>query len=221
MKISLYHDGAVGVDGLLFASAAAAESTLRRHAQRALHLAFEAPHDYNAIGTLIYMVQRLGLARGAGAGAGAVIPGEPVDPRPAGLPLARKKRLTFWGAHDDDDSLPLDVIAGRKSVTADTVEAYYQPYGPFGDGSYAPGELIEVYDLRQRLRCIIRATKVYTIKCGAIPEEVWRGEGFDSAAAFLQCHREALTPLELHDEFELVTLHFALVDVIPVDAEAP
>ena len=89
--------------------------------------------------------------------------------------VLRRKRLTFWGADEDDDSLPRSVIEGRKTVTADTVEAYYQPYGEYGDGSYAPGDIIEVYDLRQKLRCIIEATKVYNIKFGEIPEEVWRG----------------------------------------------
>jgi uncharacterized protein YhfF len=126
----------------------------------------------------------------------------------------RPKRLTFWGANEDDDSLVLDVIAGRKTVTADTVEAYYQPYGEFGDGSYAPGDLIDVYDLKQRLRCRIRATKVYVIKFGEIPEEVWRGETFSSAEQFRQVHIDALPHLDLHDEFEFVTLHFALVDVM-------
>ena len=79
---------------------------------------------------------------------------------------ARPKRLTFWGANEDDDSLPRAVIAGAKTVTADVVEDYYRPYGEYGDGSYAPGDLIEVYDLRQRLRCLIRATRVERIRFG-------------------------------------------------------
>ncbi len=128
--------------------------------------------------------------------------------------MNRRKRLTFWGADDNDDSLPRAVMAGRKTVTADTVEAYYQSYGEYGDGSYAPGDLIEVYDLKQNLRCIIRATKVYTIKFGNIPEEVWRGETFSSAEEFQQVHICCLPHLDLHDDFEFVTLHFELVDVV-------
>ncbi len=69
-----------------------------------------------------------------------------------------RKRLTFWGAKDEDDSLARSVIEGRKTVTAETTANYHLPYGEFGDGGYAPGDIIEVYDLRQRLRCIIRAT---------------------------------------------------------------
>lgn len=128
--------------------------------------------------------------------------------------MKRKKRLTFWGTNEDDDSLPRAVIEGRKTVTADTVEAYYQPYGEYGDGSYAPGDLIEVYDLKQQLRCIIRATKVYNIKLGDIPEEVWRGETFTSAQEFRDVHIRCLPHLDLHDDFEFVTLHFELVEVI-------
>lgn len=129
-------------------------------------------------------------------------------------PTPVRKKLTFWGASESDDTLVRDVIAGRKTVTADTVEAYYQPYGPFGDGSYAPGDLIDVYDLMQRLRCVIRATKVVIIRFGDIPEEVWRGETFDSAEQFRQVHIAALPHLDLHDDVEFVTLHFVLVEVL-------
>ncbi len=127
--------------------------------------------------------------------------------------MGTRKRLTFWGADEDDDSLPLSVIAGRKTVTADTVEDYYKPYGEYGDGSYAPGDIIEVYDLKQRLRCIVRATKVYVIRFGDIPEEVWRGETFSSAEEFRDCHVRCLPHLDLHDDFEFVTLHFELLEV--------
>lgn len=128
--------------------------------------------------------------------------------------IGRRKRLTFWGADENDDSLPRAVMAGRKTVTADTVEDYYQPYGEYGDGSYEAGDLIEVYDLKQRLRCLIRATKVYTIRFGDIPEEVWRGEGFASAREFQEVHIRCLPQYQLHDDFAFVTLHFELVEVI-------
>jgi uncharacterized protein YhfF len=126
----------------------------------------------------------------------------------------RLKRLTFWGADDDDDSLPRAVIAGRKTVTADTVLDYYRPYGEYGDGSYAAGDLIEVYDLKQRLRCRIRATRVEHIRFGDVPEAVWRGEGFASAREFQEVHVRCLPHYVLHDDFEFVTLHFELVDVM-------
>lgn len=128
--------------------------------------------------------------------------------------MTARKKLTFYGVDQDDDSLPRAVIAGRKTVTADTVEDYYRGYGDLGDGGYAPGDLIDVFDLHGRPRCVIRATKVYTIRFGDIPEEVWRGEDFASAEAFRECHRRALAHLDLHDGFELVTLHFELVHVV-------
>ena len=128
--------------------------------------------------------------------------------------MNRRKRLTFWGADENDDSLPRAVMDGRKTVTADTVAEYYKPYGEYGDGSYAPGDIIEVYDLKQRLRCIIKATKVYPIQFGEIPEEVWRGETFSSADEFREVPIRCMPHVDLHDHFELVTLHFELVEVI-------
>jgi uncharacterized protein YhfF len=128
--------------------------------------------------------------------------------------MNRRKRLTFWGANEDDDSLPRAVMAGQKTVTADTVEEYYKPYGEYGDGSYETGDLIEVYDLKRRLRCLIRATKVQRIRFGTIPEEVWRGEGFASAREFQDVHVACLPHYALHADFEFETLHFELVEVI-------
>ncbi|BFI95250.1 MAG: hypothetical protein RSP_07600 [Rhodanobacter sp.] len=128
--------------------------------------------------------------------------------------MGKRKHLTFWSANEDDDSLVRSVIEGRKTVTADTVEDYYGGYGELGDGGYEPGDLIEVYDRKRRLRCIIKATKVYRIRFGDIPEEVWRGETFGSAQEFRDCHISCMPDVRLHDDFELVTLHFELQQVI-------
>lgn len=62
-----------------------------------------------------------------------------------------RKKLTFRGAHEDDDSLVRAVIAGRKTVTADTVEDYYKGYGDLGEGGYGAGDIIDVFDLKERL----------------------------------------------------------------------
>ncbi|WP_229467564.1 ASCH domain-containing protein [Massilia sp. Mn16-1_5] len=123
-----------------------------------------------------------------------------------------RKKLTFWGANENDDSLVREVIAGHKTVTADTVEDYYKGYGELGDGGYAAGDLIDVYDLKGRPRCTIRATKVEIIRFGDIPEAVWRGETFGSAQEFRDVHVRCLPHLDLHDEFEFVALHFELVE---------
>ena len=92
--------------------------------------------------------------------------------------MTKKKKLTFYGVDENDDSLVREVIAGHKTVTADTVEAYYEGYGELGDGGYVAGDLIDVYDRKGRARCTIRALEVRVIKFGDIPEDVWRGETF-------------------------------------------
>lgn len=135
----------------------------------------------------------------------------------AGNSVSKRKKLTFWGADENDDSLVREVIAGHKTVTADTVEDYYRGYGELGDGGYAAGDLIEVYDLRRNLRCVIRATKVMVIRFGNIPEEVWRGETFSSAEEFRRVHIACMPHIVLHDDFELVTLHFELVEVVAAE----
>jgi len=123
-----------------------------------------------------------------------------------------RKKLSFYGADENDDSLVREVIAGHKTVTADTVEDYYKGYGELGDGGYAAGDIIDVYDLKGRRRCTIRATRVEIIRFGAIPEAVWRGETFGSAQEFRDVHVRCLPHLDLHDDFEFVALHFELVE---------
>ncbi|MFC5479725.1 ASCH domain-containing protein [Massilia suwonensis] len=123
-----------------------------------------------------------------------------------------RKKLSFYGADENDDSLVREVIAGHKTVTADTVEDYYKGYGELGDGGYAAGDIIDVYDLKGRRRCTIRATRVEIIRFGDIPEAVWRGETFSSAREFRDVHVRCLPHLDLHDDFEFVALHFELVE---------
>ena len=126
-----------------------------------------------------------------------------------------RKKLTFYGVDENDDSLVREVIAGRKTVTADTVEDYYKGYGDLGDGGYVAGDIIDVVDLKGRPRCTIRALEVRVITFGDIPEDVWRGETFSSAQEFRDVHIRCLPHLDLHDGFEFVTLHFELVAVAP------
>lgn len=127
--------------------------------------------------------------------------------------MNRLKRLTFWGANEDDDRLPISVIQGRKTVTSAVSEEYDKPYGEYGDGGYEVGDLVEVYDLKKHLRCLIKVTKVYPIRFGNIPEEVWRGETFSSAEEYRECHIQCMPDYDLHDDFEFMTIHFKLVEV--------
>jgi hypothetical protein len=36
------------------------------------------------------------------------------------------------------------VVADIQKATGDTTQDYYKPYGEYGDGSYADGDVIEV-----------------------------------------------------------------------------
>lgn len=52
-----------------------------------------------------------------------------MKPSPASVrkKMEKTKRLTFWSANEDDDSLPVSVMEGRKTATSETVEEYYKP----------------------------------------------------------------------------------------------
>lgn len=128
--------------------------------------------------------------------------------------MKRRKRLTFWGRDADDDSLALNVIAGRKTATAGVASEYGTPYGEYGDGGYRVGDVVEVYDLRMRLRCLIKITDVYPIKFGSVPERVWRGEDFQSEEEFREVHIRCMPTYQLHDDFEFMIVHFQLHEVI-------
>lgn len=128
--------------------------------------------------------------------------------------MHRRKRTQFWGAHADDDHLVREIISGRKTATVCPADEYFTPAGEFDDGGMAVGELVEVYDLRGRLRCVIRITEVYAVKFGDIPEGLWRGEHCASAEEFRAAHRRAWPTLPLTDDFGLIATHFELAEVV-------
>ncbi|WP_071362375.1 hypothetical protein [Massilia timonae] len=74
--------------------------------------------------------------------------------------------------------------------------------------------MIEVCDLKRCLRCLIRAVDVQIIRFGDMPEAVWRGERFASAREFQEIHVRCLPQYAVNDDFEFVTLHFELIEVI-------
>lgn len=82
--------------------------------------------------------------------------------------MTSRKKLTFWGADEHDNSLVREVSAGRKTVTANTVEDYCKGYGELGDGNYAAGDILDVHDLQGRPRCTIRAIEVRIVRFGDI-----------------------------------------------------
>lgn len=124
--------------------------------------------------------------------------------------MNRRKRTQFWGANEDDDSLILEILAGRKTATACQAHEYYVATGEFDDGGMEAGELVDVYDLKGRPRCVIRITEVYLARFGDIPEKLWRAEHHASAAEFQEGHRRAWPHENLTDDFELIATHFEL-----------
>ena len=125
--------------------------------------------------------------------------------------MSRRKRTQFWGAHEEDDSLVLEILSGYKTATVCKAEEYDTARSDCYDGGMEVGDLIDVYDLKGRLRCVIRVTEVYPVRFGDIPEKLWRGEGCTSAGHFRAVHRECWPQYSLNDEFEMIATHFELV----------
>ena len=124
--------------------------------------------------------------------------------------MDRLKRTQFWGASADDDFLVREIIDGLKTATVCKADEYFTDMGPYDDGGMAVGDLVEVYDLRERLRCTIRVTEVYPVRFGNIPEKLWRGEVCDSAEHFREVHRRCWPDYDLTDDFEMIATHFRL-----------
>ncbi len=131
--------------------------------------------------------------------------------------MTRRKRIQFWGRDPDDDSLVREVLSGAKTATACLAEDYAVPVGDYDDGGYEVGDLVDVYDLRERWRCLIRVTAVYGFRFGSIPERLWREENCRSAAHFQEAHRRCWPEHDLTDDRQLMAMHFERVP----DPEAP
>lgn len=107
--------------------------------------------------------------------------------------MPRRKRTQFWGAHVDDDSLVLEIMLGHKTATVCKADEYFTASGEFDDGNMQVGDLIHVYDLRERHRCTIQVKDVYSRfnKFGAVPESLWRAECCRSVEEFPAAHHKA------------------------------
>lgn len=125
--------------------------------------------------------------------------------------MNRRKRTQFWGADPDDDRLVLEILSGHKTATVCKADEYYAAMGEFDDGGMEVGDLIDVFDLRGRLRCVIRVTEVYPVRFGEIPEKLWRGECCKDADHFREAHRRCWPHYALTDDFEMIATHFELV----------
>jgi len=125
--------------------------------------------------------------------------------------MSRRKRIQFWGSNQDDDHLVEEVLCGLKTATVCLEEEYDVPVGEFDDGGYRVGELVDVHDLRERKRCVIKMTDIYPFVFGEIPERLWRGENCTSAEHFQKAHRLCWPQHLLTDDRRLVAMHFELM----------
>jgi len=128
--------------------------------------------------------------------------------------MERLKRTQFWGENEDDDRLIIQIIEGKKTATACPAEIYHMPDGDYEDGGYEIGDVVEVYDLRQRLRCIIRITECYNTTFSNIPEKLWKGECNTSEEEFRNDHLNCWQEFEIDEGFEITVNHFELVRVV-------
>lgn len=86
--------------------------------------------------------------------------------------MNRPKRIQFWGEDENDDRLVMEIIKGKKTATVSKADEFYESDGDFDDGGLEVSDIVDVYDLQQRLRCRIRITEVYPVLFGDIPERL-------------------------------------------------
>lgn len=128
--------------------------------------------------------------------------------------MERRKRTQFWGQDDNDDSLVIEILEGKKTATVCKADEHDLSFGEYDDGGMEVGDLVDVFDLRGTHRCVIRVTEVYLVTFGDIPEKLWRGEVCTSAEHFREAHRFCWPDYDLTPDFEMMATHFELVEVI-------
>ena len=122
------------------------------------------------------------------------------------------KRFTFWLESETiDEELIAQVMSGAKSATARPGYSWGVPAHEFDSGKFEAGDLVELYDLGQRLRGHLRMTEIYPFSFGEIPERLWRGEACRDAEDFQEAHRQGWPHVSLSDDTQIMALHFELV----------
>lgn len=127
--------------------------------------------------------------------------------------MKRNKRMQFWGKDKNDDSLVLEVISGLKTATACRADEYHLPDGEYDDGNWQVDDIVDVYDLQEKKRCIIKITDVYKTKFGDIPAKLWQGENCKCADHFRSTYLECWADYGLTNEFQIMATHFTLLEV--------
>ena len=121
--------------------------------------------------------------------------------------------MQFWGENEEDDSLVLEIERGEKTATVCKYDEYKKSDGEYDDGDWQVDELVEVYDLKKNLRCLIKITEVYRVNWSNIPEKLWRGEACSSEDQFKKGHLYCWPEYQIDENFEMMATHFSLVQV--------
>jgi len=119
--------------------------------------------------------------------------------------------MQFWGEDENDDSLIIEILNGKKTATATSADKYFEPGGEYDDGGWGIGDIVDVYDLRGQLRCVIKITDVYAVLFGEIPDKLWKGEACQSKEHFQEIHRNCWPHYQLDDKYQLIATHFELI----------
>ena len=128
--------------------------------------------------------------------------------------MERRKRMQFWGEDENDDHLIREILREEKTATVCKAAEYHLPEGEYDDGGWQIGDLVAVYDLKKRIRCVVRITEVYNVWFGNIPEKLRRGEACSSAEHFREAHRHCWPNYNLTPDFEMTATHFELVEAV-------
>lgn len=128
--------------------------------------------------------------------------------------MIERRKIRFWGADDNDDRLVRQILNGEKTATCCPSEYFDIADGDCDDGGHAVGDIVEVYDLKQRLRCLIEITGIYTTTLGAPPEQLWRGECCADVQEFVAEHLACWSELGVSTATPITASHFVLREII-------
>lgn len=106
---------------------------------------------------------------------------------PARIRAAMRLVLGWKGDDGLGERLCRQVLEGRKTATCSPPEIL--PPDELAEALGAVGEVIPLVDGEGRQHGWVRKTRVFETTYGAPHELLWRGEGYESAAAFQASHR--------------------------------
>ena len=125
--------------------------------------------------------------------------------------MTKNRKAQFWGEDKNDDHLVLQIIDGKKTATCCPTQYFDQADGKFHDGGYNIGDLVEVYDLKGNLRCLIKINEKYETTLGDFPDMLWQGECCKNAKEFQDEHFKCWKQLNVTKNTKITATHFELL----------